>query len=58
MSFKASIASLLLTKIPFLEKIEEPTKSEIGVARPKAQGQEITRTLIENEKASSNMDEK
>ena len=51
MSFKASIASLLLTKIPFLEKIEEPTKSEIGVARPKAQGQEITRTLIENEKA-------
>ena len=52
-SFIFSIASLLFTKIPFFANILDPTRREIGVASPKAHGQETTITLIAKLKASS-----
>ena len=40
------MASPLLIKIPFSAPIPEPTINAVGVARPKAQGQEITKTAV------------
>ena len=57
-SFIFSIASLLLTKIPLFAKSEEPIKSEIGVAKPNAHGQDTTITLTPKVNASSNIDVK
>ena len=45
-SFIVCIASPFLIKIPLFAPIPEPTVSAIGVAKPKAQGQDITKTAI------------
>jgi len=48
-----SRASPDLIKIPFSAPFPVPTIIATGVARPRAQGQEITRTQIAQERANS-----
>ena len=52
-----SIALESLINIPCLENTLLPTSKEIGVAKPKAQGQEIVNTEIAKPNASSKGDE-
>ena len=50
-----SSASPDLIRMPFSAPLPVPTIIATGVARPRAQGQEITRTVMAQERANSNV---